>query len=295
MLLQSMTIEDVRQCLKVSWGTIKEIDKEYLLRHFDRPRLKEVRYLAIDEFAVQKGHKYKTVVMDLETGQVIFVGDGRAEATLAPFARSLKASGAHIEAIAMDMWPAYISWTIKHFPDVSIVFDRFHIVKNLNEAISDVRKALYRQETELNKRKLLKGTRWLLLKNQDNLSEEKDEPKRLQQALEINQPLAAAYYLKEELKQLWLQPTVEAAKQFLGKWVARAIATKLPRMRKFANLLLAHRSGIFNWFDHLISTGPLEGLNNKIKVLKRKAYGYRDMEYFDLKIKALHTNRYALL
>lgn len=155
-----------------------------------------MRYLAIDEFAVQKGHKYKTVVMDLETGEVIFVGNGLAEATLGPSAKSLKTAGVRPEAIAMDMWVPYISWAARHFPDALIVFDHFHIVKNLNEAISDAHQALYQLETDLNKRSVLKGTRWLLLKNRDNLSEEKDEAKGLQEALQVNQPLAAAYHLR---------------------------------------------------------------------------------------------------
>ena len=108
------------------------------------------------------------------------------------------------------------------------------------------------------------------------------------QTLNINKPLATAYYLKEDLKQLWLQKNLAAAKRFLGSWAAKAIASGIQLMVKFAHSLLAHRTGIFSWFEHKISTGPLEGMNNKIKVLKRKAYGYRDMQYFKLKIFNLH-------
>ena len=134
-----------------------------------------------------------------------------------------------------------------------------------------------------------------MLKSEKKLSDEKDERKLLEQALEINKPLAEAYYLKEELGQLWLQTSKQEAATFLTSWATRAWATTIEELRKFVITLLAHRSGILNWFDYRISTGPLEGFNNKIKVLKRKAYGFRDMEYFALKIYALHENRYALL
>ena len=133
-----------------------------------------------------------------------------------------------------------------------------------------------------------------MLKNSANLKEDKNEKEQLQQALEINKPLAMAYYLKEELRLLWAQNSVEKAKDFLGKWVAKAYASGITVLKKIANTLLAHRSGIFAWFKYPISTGPLEGLNNKIKVLKRQAYGFRDNEFFKLKIYAIHQSKYAL-
>ena len=111
----------------------------------------------------------------------------------------------------------------------------------------------------------------------------------------MNRPLAIAYYLKEDLKQLWKQKDVDQSKSFPGSWVAKAIASGIQILKKFAHSLLAHRTGIFSWFINKISSGPLEGMNNKIKVLKRKAYGYGDMEYFILKIYNLHYIRYALL
>ncbi|MBD3184586.1 ISL3 family transposase, partial [Candidatus Poribacteria bacterium] len=169
-----------------------------------------------------------------------------------------------------------------------------HVVKLLNDELSKLRRDLYRQETELNKKKLLKGTRWLLLKNSDNLDDEREERKRLEEALAINEPLAIAYYLKEEMKLIWEQYSKQEAKKFLGKWVAKAMASKLPRLKKFANTLLAHRTGIFAWYDYPISTGSLEGINNKIKTMKRQAYGFRDNEFFKLKIYTLHEKNYAL-
>jgi len=279
----------------MSWGTVKNIDKEYLQKHYSRPGLKNVEIIAIDEFAFQKGHKYQTVVYDLKAGRVIYVGAGRAEESLDRFWKRLRHSGAKIQAVAMDMWLPYFNAVINNLPEAKIVFDRFHIFKQMNETLDEIRRALYHEETFLNNRKVIKGIRWLLLKNEKNLNDEKDERRQLEQALQINKPLAEAYYLKEELGQLWLQNTKDEAEKFLTSWATRAWATTIQPLRQFVKTLLGHRTGILNWFDFQISTGPLEGFNNKIKVLKRKAYGYRDMEYFALKIYALHENRYGLL
>jgi len=288
------TIKDVADHLKVSWDLVKEIQKKYLRKHYSSPNLQGVRYIAIDEFAVRKGHKYMTVVLDLETGIIIHVGDGKGTKALDPFWRRVKRNNVNIEAVAIDMSPAYISAVINNLPQAQIVFDHFHVVKLLNDELSHLRRDLYNQETELNKKHLLKGTRWLLLKNSDNLNDEREERKRLEEALALNEPLAIAYYLKEELKLLWEQDSKEEAEKFLGKWVAKAMASKVPRLKKFANTLLAHRTGIFAWYDYPISTGPLEGINNKIKTMKRQAYGFRDNEFFKLKIYTLHDKNYAL-
>lgn len=293
-LCRLMTISDVMHFTQVGWDTIKRIEKTYLEKHYSKPRLKEVRKIAIDEFAVLKGHKYMTVVMDLDSGRVLFVGDGHSAKTLDPFWKSLRCSGAKIEAVATDMWPAYIEAIERNLPEAQLVFDRFHITKKMNDTLSKLRRSVFREEEELNNRKLLKGTRWLLLKKDENLNQERSEKERLELALSINKPLAISYYLKEDLQQLWRQKTLDNAKDFLGKWVAKAFASGVHLLKKFAKSLLKHRSGIFAWYHHKISTGPLEGMNNKIKVLKRKAYGYRDMEFFKLKIKAAHKTKYAL-
>jgi transposase len=290
-----MTIADVAQHLKMSWNTVKEIQRLYLRRHYSKPRLKNVRYIAIDEFAVQKGHQYMTVVYDLEAGRALYVGEGREADVLKPFWKRLKSSGARLKAIAMDMWPAYISSVGRNAHQVPIVFDRFHIIKKMNEALDATRRLLYREQQLLNKGNVIKGLRWLLLKNEDHLDATFDEKKRLEEALALNQPLAAVYYLKEELRLLWQQPDTMTAERFLTHWSNKARATTLQPLIKFCNMLMGHRSGVLNWFTHRISSGPLEGFNNKIKVLKRRAYGYRDHEFFILKILALHQTKYALL
>jgi transposase len=294
-LLEFMTVQDVSEHLRMSWHTIKQIDKDYLRKHFSKPRLKDVEYIGIDEFAYQKGHKYNTIVVDLISGDVLYVGEGRSAQTLEPFWKRLHSSGAKAKAVAMDMWPAYIDAVTSNLKGVRIVYDHFHIVKNMNSSLDKIRRDLCRDEQDLNKRQVIKGKRWLLLKNAENLDKEKSHHQQLEEALKVNKPLAACYYLKEELRQLWSCSTVKAASDFITEWVKKAHATTVTEMKKFANSLLAHKSGILNYFLHPISTGKVEGINNKIKVLKRKAYGFRDMEYFHLKILSMNHIRYAFL
>ena len=133
-----------------------------------------------------------------------------------------------------------------------------------------------------------------MLKNREKIKDDVEAVNRLEEALRINKPLATAYYLKEELKLIWQQNSREECEKFFGQWVSKALASGINMLIKFAKSLLAHRNGIFNWYDNRISSGPLEGFNNKIKVMKRQAYGFRDKEFFKLKIYALHKTKYAL-
>jgi transposase len=206
----------------------------------------------------------------------------------------LKIAQAQIEAVAMDMSPSYISAVSANLPKAVIVFDHFHIVKMFNDKLSDLRRDLQR-EAETADQEILKGTRWLLLKNPQNLKEKYDEHQRLQAALQLNKPLATAYYLKEDLRQLWTQKDQPTAAAFLDDWILRARTSGIKMLDKFADTLDRHRIGILAYYDYPISTGPLEGTNNKIKTLQKQAYGYRDMEFFKLKIYALRETKYALV
>jgi transposase len=294
-LSKHMTIQDVARHLGISWDVIKEIQKEDLTRRFSKPCLKKVRRIAIDEIAARKGHRYLTVVLDMDTGAVIFVGDGKGSDALAPFWKRLKRSRAKIKAVAMDMSPAYISAVSGHLPDAAIVFDHFHVVKLFNDKLSDLRRALYHETKNALHKAVLKGTRWLLLKNPENLDPAKREKERLEEALKLNQPLACAYYLKEYLQQIWLQSSKQQAAAILADWIEKALASGIKMLKKFAHTLASYKSGILAYYDHRISSGPLEGTNNKIKTMKRMAYGFRDMEFFKLKIMALHETKYALV
>ena len=166
-----------------------------------------------------KGHRYLTVVMDLESGAVVFVGDGKGADALKPFWKRLRPSGARVEAVAMDMSAGYWGAVMTHLPKAKIVFDHFHVIKLFNDRLSDLRRALYREATDVMQKAVLKGTRWLLLKNPENLDKEKDEKQRLKEALTLNQPLATAYYLKDDLRRFWNQPGKAFATSFLNGWI----------------------------------------------------------------------------
>jgi len=294
-LSRSMTIRDVAHHWNVGWDLIKDIQKRDLSRRYAKPKLKHLHCIAIDEIAVAKGHRYLTVVMDLKSGAVVFVGDGKGADALKPFWKRLRPSKAKIEAVAMDMSAAYRQAVSTHLPKAKIVFDHFHVVKLFNDKLSDLRRALYREATELMHKEVLKGTRWLLLKNPENLDEEKDEKRRLEEALALNQPLATAYYMKEDLRRFWEQPGKRFATTFLNGWIRRAQASGIKILQQMAKTLAAHRSGLLTYYDVIISSGPMEGTNNKIKTMKRQAYGFRDHEFFKLKILAIHETRYKLV
>jgi transposase len=290
-----MTIQDVADHLGVGWDLVKEIQKDHLKKHFAEPKLRHVRQIAIDEISIGKGHRYLTVVLDLESGAVIHVGPGKGADALKPFWKRLKASRAKIEAVALDMSPAYIAAVIKNLPGVPLVFDRFHIMKLFNEKLSTLRRELYREAADGLQKDVLKGIRWLLLKNSENLDDSKNERQRLDDALDLNRSLATAYYLQELLRWFWQQPTKGDAAVWLDEWCGLARASGIRVLQTFANTLQGHRSGLLASWDHPISTGPLEGTNNKIKTMQRQAYGYRDREFFELKIFAIHQARYELV
>ena len=293
-LSRLMTIQDVADHLVIGWDTIKEIQAKYLQRKFGKPKLRNLKQIAIDEINIGKGHRYLTIVLDLLSGAVVFVGDGKGADALKPFWKRLRRSHAKIEAVATDMSKAYIAAVRQNLKRAVHVFDHFHVIKLYNEKLSAFRRQLFHELTAQGQ-KLLKGIRWLLLKNQENLDPKKKERQRLERALRLNEPLAIAYYLKEDLRQIWLQETKFKARLFLEDWLARARVSGIRMLTQFADTLEEHQEGILNYYDYPISTGPLEATNNKIQLMKRKAYGYRDHKFFKLKILGAHETRYELV
>lgn len=294
-LLSHMTIQAVAEHLKVGWDSIKALFKRRLQAHFGRPKLKKLKRLAVDEISIGHGHRYLTVVLDLVSGAVVFIGEGKGADALIPFWKRLKAAHARIEAIATDMSPAYIMAVRENLPKAIHVFDHFHVVKLFNDRLSDFRRELQREAEGPLGKTVLKGTRWLILKNPENLDEAKGERTRLEEALRINQPLATAYYMKEEFRHFWVQESLADATRFLDDWCRRAEASMLSVLQKMAGTFRMHRTGLLNYHRCPISTGPLEGVNNKIKTLQRQAYGYRDQEFFRLRIYSIHRAKYELL
>jgi transposase len=294
-LLQFMTPQDVARHLDISWDLANDIQKRRLGRRFERPRLKHLKQIAIDEIHLGKRHRFITLVLDLDSGAVVFVGQGKGAEALEPFWKRLKSAHAKVRAVATDMSPAYIAAVIENLPKARLVFDRFHVVKLFNEKLTELRRQLFHEAEGPLGKSVLKGIRWLLLMNPENLDDAKQERARLEEALQLNRPLAIAYYLKEDLRQFWEQPNYQTASRFLTSWCRRAEASGIRLLQKFAHTLLAHRSGLLAWYVHPISTGPLEGVNNKIKLLQRRAYGYRDLKLFKLRILSLHTTRLELI
>ena len=246
-LTRSMTIKDVADLLGVTWDVIKEIKKDDLRKRFANPSLKDVRRIAIDEICIGKGHRYVKLVMNLDTGAIILVGDGKSAESLVPFWKRLGRRRHAIEAVAMDMSSAYISAVRGNLPKADIVFDRFHVVKLMNEKLTTLRRQ------------------------------------------------AKEYYPKEELRLFWEETFRWPAQLFLRSWCNRAIATGLPPLKTMAKTLTRLEDGLLSNFDHRISSGPMEGTNNKIKTVQRQSYGIRDREYFELLLYSLHETKYALV
>jgi transposase len=290
-----MTVKDVSLHLGVGWDMVKDILKRNLQRRFEKPRLKGLQRIAIDEICVGAGHRYLTVVLDLDTGAVVFVGEGKGADSLRAFWRRLRGSGAKVKAVASDLSPAYGLAIRQNLPKAIHVYDRFHVVKLFNDKLSDLRRAVQREAEGPLQKKVLKGTRWLLTKNPENLDDAKNERQRLEEALKLNKPLATAYYLKEDLRQFWIQLNKREAGKFLDDWIARARASGVAMLQQFATTLEGHRRGLLAWYDCPITTAALEGTNNKIKTLQRQAYGFRDRQFFKLRIYALHQTKYALV
>jgi len=289
-LLRGMTLQDVSNHLGVSWDTVKEIHSTYLERHYSPPSLEGVENIGIDEFAVRKGHVYKTIVVDLDSGRILYVGDGKGTDALTGFWKKVKRKGIRIRYVATDLSTAFIASVMENCPETTLVFDHFHVVKLMNEKLDDIRRKAYNMEKDVNKRKVLKGTRYLLLGNGADIFD-KQYRTRLDNALSMNEPLSKAYYLKEQLREIWMQPMKSMAEGVLDDWVRQAEQSRIPQLMKMAVTMKAYRRGILAWYDCHLSTGKVEGINNKIKVMKRNAYGFRDDRYFTLRLYALHDFR----
>lgn len=295
-----MTLSDVARTLEMSWETAKAIVKESLERTYRHIDLKGVRYISLDEIHLgrvrdtggKRKARYFTNVIDLESGRIIYVARGRSAAALKPFFRRLRRARIRIEAVSCDMAAGYWSAVLAHLPGAKLVFDRFHIVKLMNERVNDIRRGLQREADVLG-RDYLKGTQYLLLMRGDRVPENRRD--QLHKALKFNEPLSVAYYLKERLLTLWQCATRSLMRLDLEDWIADAMASGLAPLIKMAGTLRTHIEPIINYADHPISSGKLEGINNKIRTLNRQAYGYRDDDFFTLKLYDLHNSGYKLI
>jgi transposase len=286
-LLQAANVQAVAAFYDLGWHTVKSIDKAHLREVTTEPDWSRIRYLAMDEFALHKGHRYATVVVDPIARQVLWIGQGRSRETARSFFEQLPAGAAErIEAVAIDMTTAYELEIKAQCPNAEVVFDLFHVVAKYGREVID--RVRVDQANTLREdraaRRVLKSTRWLLLRNRDNLNQQQSV--HLNEVLAANQPLLAVYVLRDELKRLWFYRRASDAQQAWDRWCEQAEQSGIAALQKFAQRLRTYFHGILARCRHPLNTSIVEGINNTIKVIKRRAYGYRDEEYFFLKIRA---------
>ncbi len=286
-LVRLMPVQHVAAQLSLHWHTVKAIDHQRLKKEVQEPDKSQLRRLIMDEFALFKGHRYATVVVDADTQQVLWVGEGRSRVAVRPFFEWLGPEAcSRIEAVAMDMNTAMDLEVQHHCPQARVVYDLFHVVAKFGREVVDRVRVDQANQLRHDKpaRQVVKQSRWLLLRNKGKLK--KEQAMKLDELLQANQPLMTVYVLKEQLKALWFAPSETEAKQRWKDWLNLAMSSGLVPLQQFAKRLKGYVDGIIASSVYRMNTSVLEGMNNKIKVLKRMAYGYRDKDYFFLKIKA---------
>jgi transposase len=286
-------ITAIASILQLHWTIIKDICKSYLKKEFSKPDLRNVTMISIDEISIKKGHNYLTVVIDAKTGQPIYTGDGKGEDALEDFWKLLgPRRRKRITAVAIDMGVAYISAVKKNLPHAKIVFDHFHVIKLVNDRLNDLRKKVYASAAK-NDQKILAGIKYVLLKGEENLDEKGKT--RLNELLALNTPLTIGYILKEDLRQIWKKKYILSANKALKNWIKTARDSGEPILIQLAGTIEKHLYGILNWYLFKINSGRIEGINNKIKLVKRTAYGFHDEEFFKLLIMAILRSKQVLV
>lgn len=287
-LCKVLPVRHVAGYLNLGWDAVKQIDKEYLEQALGPADLGGVEAIAMDEFAIQKGHRYATVIVDPATKRVLWVGRGRGREDVRPFFEALGEEGRRgLKAVAMDMNGAYEQEVRAQCPAAVIVYDLFHVVaKYGREVIDRVRvDEANRLRQDKAARKVVKSARWLLLRNRETIAKREDRV-RLDELLSANRRLCTVYVLKDDLKHLWDYKYAGSATKFWEAWYRRAIRSRIEPLKKFARNLKGRLDGVLAHCRWPLHTSLLEGINNKIKVIKRMAYGFRDDGYFFLKIRA---------
>jgi transposase len=279
------TIKDVAAELMLDWHTVKALEMQYMQAQLKRAGTPAPRAIGIDEIAIRKGHTYRIVVSDLDRGRPIwFGGADRSEASMSQFYGWLGArKSARLRLAVMDMWKPFRMATAAHAPQVAILFDKFHVMRHLGEALDEVRKSEYRRLADRDRR-YIKGQKYTLLSRRENLT--LDGKKALKALLAANKRLNTAYVLKESFGQLWSYEREGWARRFFDNWRASLKWQRLGPYEKFAAMIDRHWVGIAAYCrpENKVSLGFVEGLNNKIRVIQRRAYGLPDENYLRLKI-----------
>lgn len=283
-LCQHMSIQAVANFFQLRWHTIKELEKRALKRKYSRIQTSHIKAIGVDEIYVSRSHdngKYLTIIRDLESGAVIHIGEGKGTEAIHGALRKLRK--AKLKFVTMDMANAYYNWFAKYFPKVKIVFDHFHVIKLMNEKVDKVRRRVVSKMGEVQK-KQLKGLRFVFLKNYEHLEE--DGKSILRNMRGDYQDLGDIYMFKEGLRQIYQKAkTSYHARRAFARWCKAADKTDIPELKTMAKTIRNKIDGIVTyWTFSGISNASMEGFNNKIRWLIRQAYGFRDREYFKLKI-----------
>ena len=290
LLLERLVIDLIQQCSTVTgacriarltwdevWGIMQRAVARGQARHIAVP----TPYVGVDEKAFRKGHAYHTIVCDLERRTVVFVAEGRTTDSLAEYYASLTAAQRDgLQAVAMDMWPAYIRATTEGLPDGAekIVFDRFHIMRAVTDAVDRVRKAEHRAFLRAGEASPLTRTKYTWLKNEEHLTPKQADALALLHTHGLQ--VSRAWALKETLRALWSYRRRHAAAHFFDRWYAWAIRSRLEPMKAAARMIKRHLDGVLRYAQHPITNGVAEGINSKIMSIKRKAGGFRNAEHF---------------
>lgn len=279
------TIKDVADELNLDWDSVKTLEKQYMRAQLAKAGTPGPKVIGIDEISIRKGHTYRIVVSDLLRGRPIwFGGEDRSQASIAQFYAELgPKKSAGIRLAVMDMWKPFRKATAEAAPQAAILFDKFHVMRHLGEALDKVRKAEYARLSGKDRR-YIKGQKYTLLSRRENLS--LDGRQSLKTLLAANKRLNKAYLLKESFGQLWDYEREGWARRFFDNWRASLKWQRLKPYEKFAEMIDRHWVGIAAYCkpENKVSLGFVEGLNNKIRVIQRRAYGLRDEEYLRLKI-----------
>jgi transposase len=263
----------------LNWKSVATIVKravQYGLRNRVRPAMHGI---GIDEVSRRKGQIYLTVVYDLERRVLVWVGEDRTEEAVRKFFTEEMGARrcATLQVVCMDMWAAYAKLVREHAPNAQILFDRFHIVKHLNEAVEEVRRSEMRR-LSLKERVVFKRSRWLLLKNPWNLNP--DQKERLSTLVRWNAPIVRAYYLKESFQLFWDYKQCKRAETHLQKWMTSAMRARLDPFKRFVRMLRSHLDGVLPWTQIRLSNAAVEGMNNKIKSISHRSFGFRTAKHF---------------
>ena len=282
---RAASVRDVAREFHLDWHTVKELDKQYMQAQLDRAGKPAPKVIGIDEISIRKGHTYRIVVSDLVRGRPIwFGGQDRSEASMQQFFEALgKRKSEGIRLAVMDMWKPFRNATTKAAPQAAVLFDKFHIMRHLGDALDQVRKSEYAR-LQGNDRRFIKGQKYNLLSRHENLTLE--GKRSLKILLAANRRLNTAYVLKEAFGQLWDYGREGWARRFFDNWRASLKWQRLGPYERFADMIDRHWDGIAAYCkpENKVSLGFVEGLNNKIRVFQRRAYGLRDHEYLRLKV-----------